>query len=81
MEKEREYNSKHTSRATPPFGLLSSPISISGAILVLTMRVCTPSLFITRSMSACILVIYSWHQVYSHDMYKDIDQPLARTSG
>ncbi|CAI8052526.1 hypothetical protein GBAR_LOCUS28706, partial [Geodia barretti] len=33
---EREHNSKHTSRATPPFGLLSSPISISGAILVPT---------------------------------------------
>ena len=35
-EMEREHNSKCTPRATPPLGLLSSPISFSGAILVPT---------------------------------------------
>ena len=52
-EKEREYNSKHSSRATPPLGLLSSPISINGAILITT-----------QSMSTCMSCDHACHVIY-----------------
>ena len=56
--REREYNSKHTLRATPPFGLLSSPISISGAILVPTNKG-LHSLLIYYQANACMHVLRS----------------------